>query len=174
FGCNPMSHQKHQQKQPTQQNKVIYLKMVNSNTVKIDGKTIPFSNAEAVLTNIYKNHPNTEVHIKIGKNAPVKLLNKSQRILQKAGALRINYSVKQSKNHHANNPQKTTLKRRNVLTLYINTTGDVFVKHNRASLSSVKGLVKKFITNNGKADNLSQSPQKAIISVKTDPETPLY
>src|SRR5699024_10609358 len=53
FGCNPMSHQKHQQKQPTQQNKVIYLKMVNSNTVKIDGKTIPFSNAEAVLTNIY-------------------------------------------------------------------------------------------------------------------------
>src|SRR5699024_9300544 len=141
FGCNPMSNQKHQQKQPTQQNKVIYLKMVNSNTVKIDGKTIPFSNAEAVLTNIYRNHQKNEVHIKIGNNAPVKLLNKAQGILQKAGALRINYSVKQSKNHRVNNTQVTTLKGRNVLKLYINKTGDVFVIQNRTSLSSVKGLV---------------------------------
>lgn len=175
FGCNPTQSHRDQQNLTDQQNKTINLEIVNPTTIRLDGKTMPLSNFKTASLNLFKDHPKATVSIKIPKTIPndqrSELLTKIQKTLQNQGALRINYSAMALKNKQADHSRHVTLKRKNILKLYIGKKGDIFVNKKQVSLSSVKRLVEDFITNNGKADNLSESPQKAIIAIKTDKKT---
>ncbi|MFH5832003.1 biopolymer transporter ExbD [Halalkalibaculum sp. DA3122] len=64
------------------------------------------------------------------------------------------------------------IKERNMLKILVNAQGMVLLDEEPTSLPEVKDRVKEFIDNNGQDPDLSESPDKAIVSIKTDRQTP--
>lgn len=64
------------------------------------------------------------------------------------------------------------IKDRNLLKILVNSQGMVLIEEKPSSISEVKQKVKDFVSNNGEDPNLSVSPDNAIVSIKTDRETP--
>ena len=63
------------------------------------------------------------------------------------------------------------IKERNMLKILINSQGNVLINDQPSDMADVKQKVYLFITNNGKDPNLSETPQKAVVSLKTDRQT---
>ena len=63
------------------------------------------------------------------------------------------------------------IKKRNVLNILVNSAGQVLVNDEESSVSQIRELAKKHITNNGADQKLSETPDKALISVKVDKDT---
>ncbi len=64
------------------------------------------------------------------------------------------------------------IKERNLLNILVNAQGMVLMDDEPTDISQVKQKVKDFVTNNGEDPNLSESPDKAIVSIKTARQTP--
>ncbi len=64
------------------------------------------------------------------------------------------------------------IKERNLLNILVNAQGMVLMDDEPTDISQVKQNVKDFVTNNGEDPNLSESPDKAIVSIKTARQTP--
>ncbi|WP_020533875.1 ExbD/TolR family protein [Flexithrix dorotheae] len=64
--------------------------------------------------------------------------------------------------------QEIKLKQRNIFNILINSQDKMLVEEEPLELSELKETVKEFITNNGKDPKSSESPQKAVVSLKTD------
>lgn len=64
------------------------------------------------------------------------------------------------------------IKERNLLNILVNSQGMVLMDEEPTPVSEVKRKVMNFIDNNGQDPELSESPDKAIVSIKTDRETP--
>lgn len=64
------------------------------------------------------------------------------------------------------------IKERNLLNILVNAQGQVLLDEEPTPVDQVKQQVKEFITNNGEDPELSESPDKAIVSIKTDRATP--
>lgn len=64
------------------------------------------------------------------------------------------------------------IKERNLLNILVNSQGMVLMDEEPTPVSEVKTKVINFIDNNGQDPDLSESPDKAIVSIKTDRETP--
>lgn len=60
---------------------------------------------------------------------------------------------------------------RNLLNILVNAQGEVLLDEEPTPISEVKETVKEFIDNNGEDPELSESPDKAIVSIKTDRQT---
>lgn len=60
------------------------------------------------------------------------------------------------------------LNERNIFNILINSKDMMLVEENPMEISQLKEEVKKFVTNNGKDPRSSESPQKAVVSLKTD------
>lgn len=73
-------------------------------------------------------------------------------------------------------PDDTTepppVKERNLLNILVNAQGMVLIDEEPASLSTVKDRIKEFVDNNGVDPDLSESPDDAIVSIKTLRSTP--
>jgi beta-lactamase regulating signal transducer with metallopeptidase domain/biopolymer transport protein ExbD len=61
---------------------------------------------------------------------------------------------------------------RNILNILVSEQGLILINKEPADRGEISELVKRFIDNEGKDPDLSESPQKAIISMKTDRQTP--
>lgn len=70
------------------------------------------------------------------------------------------------------NVEPPPIKERNMLKILVNAEGLILMDDQPTAVSEVKQKVKDFVSNNGKDPNLSDSPDKAIVSLKTDRETP--
>lgn len=70
------------------------------------------------------------------------------------------------------NQEPPPIKERNLLKILVNAQGMVLLDEETTALPEVKPKVKEFITNNGQDPGLSDSPDKAIVSIKTDRKTP--
>jgi len=70
------------------------------------------------------------------------------------------------------NQEPPPIKERNMLKILVNAQGMVLLDEEPTSLTEVKQKVKDFIDNRGEDPNLSESPDKAIVSIKTDRQTP--
>lgn len=64
------------------------------------------------------------------------------------------------------------VKERNMLKILVNAQGMVLLDEEPTSILEVKQKVKDFIDNNGQDPDLSESPELAIVSIKTDRQTP--
>lgn len=64
------------------------------------------------------------------------------------------------------------IRERNILKILVNSAGMILINEQPASLDQVKQKVIDFITNNGVVPTLSDAPDKAIVSMKTDRQTP--
>jgi biopolymer transport protein ExbD len=62
------------------------------------------------------------------------------------------------------------IQKRNLLNILVNAQGQVLLNDNPTPVSQVEKKVKNFINNNGEDPNLSVSPDKAVISIKTSRE----
>lgn len=73
-------------------------------------------------------------------------------------------------------PDDTTppppVRERNLMNILVNAQGMVLINEQPAAIASVRDLVKQFIDNNGVDPELSESPNDAIVSIKTDRRTP--
>ena len=67
------------------------------------------------------------------------------------------------------NPPK--FHQRNIYQVFINKYDAIMVEGEGMDILQLRGAAKKFINNNGRNENLSDNPQKAIISLKSDRET---
>lgn len=63
------------------------------------------------------------------------------------------------------------IKERNLLNILVNANGEVLLDEEPTPISEVKQSVKDFVDNNGESSDLSESPDKAVISIKTDRQT---
>lgn len=63
------------------------------------------------------------------------------------------------------------IKERNMLKILVNSQGNVLINNQPSAMGDVKQEVVQFVTNNGKNPNLSESPQLAVVSIKTDRQT---
>jgi biopolymer transport protein ExbD len=70
-----------------------------------------------------------------------------------------------------NNPPPP-IRERNLLKILVNSQGLILINEQPAAVDEVKGRVMEFVDNNGKDENLSISPLAAIVSIKTDRQTP--
>lgn len=73
------------------------------------------------------------------------------------------------------NQDPPPIKKRNMLKILVNSQGMVLMgteEKTQTPVPQVKGKVKEFVTNRGKNPKLSDSPDKAIVSIKTDRSTP--
>lgn len=70
------------------------------------------------------------------------------------------------------NQEPPPIKERNMLKILVNAQGMVLMDGEPTPVPQVKQKVKDFITNRGQDPNLSDSPEKAIVSIKTDRQTP--
>ncbi|MEL7834146.1 biopolymer transporter ExbD [Fodinibius sp. N2] len=70
------------------------------------------------------------------------------------------------------NQEPPPIKERNLLNILVNSQGMVLIDEEPTPVSQVKQTVKEFITNRGQNPELSDSPDKAIVSIKTDRATP--
>lgn len=161
FGCDSADMQQNNQMEK------IGLEIVDAKTVKLNGKTVPASEFSTAFSDLSIDPDNSIIDLKVHQDVPMGLVTDVQEVLRDNGALRINYSVKQS-----DESRKTSINRRNILDVHINKEGNIKANQEITSLSSLKKLAKKFITNNGKSAGLSESPEKAIIAIKTDRTTP--
>lgn len=64
------------------------------------------------------------------------------------------------------------IKERNLLNILVNSQGMVLMDEEPTPIGEVKRKVMEFVDNNGEDPDLSESPDKAIVSIKTDRETP--
>lgn len=64
------------------------------------------------------------------------------------------------------------IRERNMLKILVNNQGLILINESPAALRDVKDLVIRFVDNNGEDEELSESPQMAIVSIKTDRNTP--
>lgn len=70
------------------------------------------------------------------------------------------------------NQDPPPIKERNLLNILVNAQGMVLIDEEPTQVPEVKQKIKDFVTNNGKDPNLSDSPDKAIVSIKTQRQTP--
>lgn len=70
------------------------------------------------------------------------------------------------------NQDPPPIKERNLLNILVNAQGMVLIDEEETPVAQVKQKVKDFVTNRGEDPNLSDSPDKAIVSIQTDQATP--
>src|SRR6056297_2045354 len=70
------------------------------------------------------------------------------------------------------NTEPPPVKERNLLNILVNAQGMVLIDEEQASLNIVKDRIKEFVDNNGADPDLSESPDDAIVSIKTTRQTP--
>ncbi len=63
------------------------------------------------------------------------------------------------------------IKKRNILNMLVNASGQVLINDEESSISQIRELTKKHITNNGVDPKFSEIPDKALVSVKVDKGT---
>jgi biopolymer transport protein ExbD len=68
--------------------------------------------------------------------------------------------------------QPPPVKDRNLFKVLVNAQGELLVEEEPASIDQLRDRVKKHVTNYGNDPNLAVSPDKAVISIKTDAQTP--
>jgi beta-lactamase regulating signal transducer with metallopeptidase domain len=166
FGCEPAGMEK------DNQTGNINLEIIDSETIKLNGKTVSASEFRSEFSDLSIDPSKVIIDLKVYDNVSTGIVTDVQEVLRENGALRINYSSAQSKTNQTKETWRTKLDNRNILDLYINEEGDIIVNQDRTTLSSVNSLVREFITNNGKSAGLSESPEDAIIVIKTDKRTP--
>jgi biopolymer transport protein ExbD len=64
------------------------------------------------------------------------------------------------------------VKERNLMKVLVNSQGDVLIEEEQASVVQIRDRVKKHVLNYGQNADLSDSPSDAVISIKTDAQTP--
>jgi biopolymer transport protein ExbD len=64
------------------------------------------------------------------------------------------------------------VRERNLMNILVNAQGMVLIDEEPASINTVRERVKRFVDNNGVDPELSESPDDAIVSIKTDRRTP--
>jgi biopolymer transport protein ExbD len=69
------------------------------------------------------------------------------------------------------NQEPPPVRERNMLKILVNAQGHVLIEDKLASVQQIREEVKKHLTNNGVDPNYAESPQKAVVSIKTDCET---
>lgn len=57
---------------------------------------------------------------------------------------------------------------RNIFNILVNSKNDLLIEDEPGDIEDIKDMVKEFVNNRGKDDDMSVSPQKAVVSVKTD------
>jgi biopolymer transport protein ExbD len=70
-----------------------------------------------------------------------------------------------------NQPPPPTIKARNVYEVLINSNNQLLVENNWMDISDLTENTKRFITNNGVNPDLSENPDKAVVSLKNDKGT---
>lgn len=64
------------------------------------------------------------------------------------------------------------VKERNLMNVLVNAQGDVLIEDEEATISQIRERVKRHVTNFGEDPELSETPDDAVISIKTDAQTP--
>lgn len=65
-------------------------------------------------------------------------------------------------------PDPTKLKTRNVFSVLVNAQNQLLVRGEPMPLNNLKDKTKEFISNPDKREDLSESPKKAVVSIKND------
>jgi biopolymer transport protein ExbD len=64
------------------------------------------------------------------------------------------------------------VKERNLFKILVNAQGELLIEEEPARVPQLRDRVKKHVLNYGQDPNLADSPKKAVISIKTDAQTP--
>jgi biopolymer transport protein ExbD len=64
------------------------------------------------------------------------------------------------------------VKERNLFKILVNAQGELLIEEEPARIPQLRDRVKKHVLNYGQDPNLADSPKKAVISIKTDSQTP--
>lgn len=70
------------------------------------------------------------------------------------------------------NVKPPPIKERNMLKILVRHDGSVLVNDKPTSIPDIKQKVMDFVDNHGKDPNLSETPDKAVVSIKSDRQTP--
>lgn len=64
------------------------------------------------------------------------------------------------------------VRERNLMNILVNAQGMVLINEEPAAINTIRERVREFVNNNGADPDLSESPDDAIVSIKTDRQTP--
>ncbi|MCC5914900.1 MAG: biopolymer transporter ExbD [Balneolaceae bacterium] len=64
------------------------------------------------------------------------------------------------------------VRERNLMNILVNAQGMVLINEQPAAINTIRERVREFVNNNGADPDLSESPDDAIVSIKTDRQTP--
>lgn len=90
FGCEPTSIEKDKKVE------TIILEVSSSDTIKLNGEPIQFSDFESQFSEMPLDPEKTILYLKVHQNATIGIVTDIQEIIRKQGVLKINYSTIQS------------------------------------------------------------------------------
>lgn len=90
LGCNPADEDKSKEKE---QDETITLELVDAETIKLNGESIPTSKLESRLSAQSMDPNKTVVHLMIPQNTSKDIVTKIQQIIRNQDVKRINYST---------------------------------------------------------------------------------
>ena len=64
------------------------------------------------------------------------------------------------------------VRERNMLKVLVNAQGDVLLEDEPSSINNIREEVRRHVTNYGQDPDYAEGPDKAVVSIKTDAETP--
>jgi len=70
------------------------------------------------------------------------------------------------------NQKPPPVKERNLFKILVNSQGELLIEEEPANVGQLRQRVKNHVTNYGEDPDLAVSPDKAVISIKTDAQTP--
>ncbi|MDZ7691575.1 MAG: M56 family metallopeptidase [Balneolaceae bacterium] len=166
FGCESASIEK------DMQGEITSIEIVDSETINLNGNRVSASEFKSQFSDLPIDTDQTIIDFKVHEGASFELVTEIEKVLREKGTLRVNYATIQSKSNKGEGVQVTGLDKRNVFPILISKDGLLLANEEPASISEINSLVTEFITNKEKSDDLSESPQEAIITIKTAENTP--
>lgn len=115
---------------------------------------------------------NLNVNLRVHPQAEMNEVSDVQKLLRENNIQRINYSSIQNDEDSWDTPEPPPIRIINLMNIMISKEGLLLINEQPANPQEVKKLVKRFVNNRGRNPELSESPDNAIISIKTVRETP--
>ncbi len=163
--------QRYGESEETGRTSVVNIEITGSDEIRVDQEPVSIDELDDKLEQ-FEFKENLIVSFRVAKEASFGVITEVQTKLRMHELRRINYSTIDSSGEENTRTKSTAVLERNILQILVNKQGMMLVNEEPSTLPELKDQIKSFIDNKGEDPRLPESPERAIVSVKTDKKTP--
>jgi beta-lactamase regulating signal transducer with metallopeptidase domain/biopolymer transport protein ExbD len=163
--------QRYGESEETRRTSVVNIEITGSDEIRVDQEPVSIDEMDDKLEQ-FEFKEDLIVSFRVAKEASFGVILEVQTKLRMHKLLRINYSTIDSGREENTRTKSTEVLEKNIIQILVNKQGMLLVNEEPSILPELKDQIKNFIDNKGEDSRLPESPERAIVSVKTDKKTP--